>query len=146
MMVKREGKPVKKIKIKWIVFGLVGVLLVLFFAGQFYERIDPTAVDKIVLKTYDHDSYGEKELTEEEARKLVFLYNTSRCLGDVNAEPCCASYGFGVYFKDGSHFYVGEGPKSKMIVNRGSGIRYYIENQALIDYILQLSRKYGLPT
>lgn len=72
------------------------------------------------------------------------LYNLSREAGEVDAEPCCPAYGFYLYLDDGSHIYVGEGVKSKMILRDGDNDRY-LASRLMIRYIRHLADKYDLP-
>lgn len=129
-----------------ITLGLmVCAALLIWLSSSVFVRISFRDVKEVRLYAYDHITRDETGLTQEEARQIVRLFNRSRHGGEVDAEPCCDSYGFTVDFTDGSTLYVGEGVKSKMIVRQGSRQPYYLENQALIDYILELVERYDLP-
>ena len=121
------------------------IVLLRVLIGVSGLHIDPLAVEKVELKTYDHRTRGEIELTALETWKLLALYNSSTFAGLVNAEPCCDAYGFKVYFRDGNTLYIGQGVRSKMIVRPDLGDAYYVQNQLLIQYIYALAEKYDLP-
>lgn len=132
---------------KWLkpIGIIVGILVFLWLIGFFRHLTSYNQVEKIVLRTYDHSSHGEVELTEAEAKKIIALYNLSREAGEINAEPCCSEYGCYIYFKDGTHLWIGEGIRSKLILNPGTGERCYMDNSWLIDYMEELAIKYDLP-
>lgn len=133
---------------KWLVgsgVAVVCIILILVCIGSIRKPIIPFQVEKIELKTYDHRDYGNAELTNEEEKKLIKLYNQAWYAGDVTGEPCCDSYGFKVYYHNDSTLYVGEGTGSKMIVRSRPGAPFYIKSQELVDYICELAEKYDLP-
>ena len=130
-------------KIRTILFWCIGILLFLFLIGFFRHLVLPCQVDRVELKTYDHSTYGQQELTKLEERILLNLYNLSRDAGEVNAEPCCDSYGFYIYYKDGTHKYVGEGPGWKMILRAKDDC--FMQNPLLLKYIYSLAEKYDMP-
>lgn len=134
---------VKWSKIKYIVLWLLGILALLILLGFLRHLVLPLQVERVELKTYDHNTYGQRELTKLEERILLNLYNLSRDSGDVTAEPCCDSYGFYIYYKDGTHKYVGEGEGSEMIL-RGKH-KCTMQNPLLIKYIYSLAEKYDMP-
>lgn len=136
-------------KPKWRKAGIValwvlGILLFLLLLGYFRNMVAPWRVNRAELHTYDHDSYCQAELTDKEKWTLTMLYNLSREAGEVDAEPCCPAYGFYLHLSDGSHIYVGEGVKSKMILRDGDDDRY-LASRLMIRYIRHLADKYDLP-
>ena len=135
-------------KKKHLYVGVVGlcVLLVLFFSGFFYQRISFRDVKEVRLYTYDHTVSEEVGLSDEEARKIIRLYNRSRHGGEVTGEPCCDGYRITIDLSDGSTITLSEGARDKAIL-KGPGERWhYLINQELIDYILELAERYDLPT
>lgn len=132
-----------KQKIKTIVLWCVGILISLYLIGFFHHLVLPLQVERVELKTYDHNTYSQRELTKSEERILLNLYNLSRDSGDVTGEPCCDSYGFYIYYKDGTHKYVGDGEGSEMIL-RGKH-RCNMQNPLLIKYIYSLAEKHDMP-
>ena len=135
---------------KWIVAGVVIVLLVLFIAGSGLLRapIDLAKVEKMELHTYDHVRMGKVELTQEEQRMIAFLYNISPRGGEITAEPCCAGYTVETYLTDGRKITVSENGASIMNVrvrNEKELDDFCASCPLLVDYILTLAEKYDLP-
>lgn len=127
--------------------GIVAcILLALFSIRFFYPRIAYRDVKEVRLYTYDHETRKEVGLTDEEARKMIRLYNRSRHGGEIDAEPCCAGYCITIDLTDGSTITVQEGARDKVILAGPGKRRHYLINQALIDYILELAEQYDLPT
>ena len=130
-----------------ILGGIVAcILLALFSTRFFYPRIAYRDVKEVRLYTYDHETRKEVGLTDEEARKMIRLYNRSRHGGKIDGEPCCAGYCITIDLTDGSTVTVQEGARDKVILAGPGGRRHYLINQALIDYILELAEQYDLPT
>lgn len=130
-----------------ILGGIVAcILLALFSTRFFYPRIAYRDVKEVRLYTYDHETRKDVGLTDEEARKMIRLYNRSRHGGEVTGEPCCAGYCITIDLTDGSTITVQEGARDKVILAGPGGRRHYLINQALIDYILELAEQYDLPT
>ena len=130
-----------------ILGGIVAcILLALFSTRFFYPRIAYRDVKEVRLYTYDHETRKEVGLTDEEARKMIRLYNRSRHGGEIDGEPCCAGYCITIDLTDGSTVTVQEGARDKVILAGPGGRRHYLINQALIDYILELAEQYDLPT
>lgn len=102
-------------------------------------------VEKVVLETFSHtEGYDSLELNALEKLAVMMLCNLSIYAGEPNAEPCCDSYRFHFYLPDGSEISVGEGAKSKVIVNPISGSRFWVYNEPLIRYIYALVDQYDL--
>ena len=120
--------------------------MALFSTRFFYPRIAYRDVKEVRLYTYDHETRKEVGLTDEEARKMIRLYNRSRHGGEITDEPCCAGYCITIDLTDGSTVTVQEGARDKVILAGPGGRRHYLINQALIDYILELAEQYDLPT
>lgn len=130
-----------------ILGGIVAcILVVLFFTRFYYPRIAYRDVKEVRLYTYDHETREEVGLTDEEARKMIRLYNRSRHGGEITGEPCCAGYCVTINLTDGSTITVQEGARDKVILAGPGGRRHYLINQALIEYILELAEQYDLPT
>ena len=131
----------------WIAAAVVCVALVLVLAlfGFFRNMIAPGGVDRIELHTYDHENYGQADLTGWEAQLVIALFNFSRQAGEVEAEPCCDGYRLEIYFADGQEITISEGVDAKLIVRQSGHEPYYISGRALIDYIFALAEKYDLP-
>ena len=127
--------------------GIVAcILVVLFFTRFYYPRIAYRDVKEVRLYAYDHETREEVGLTDEEARKVIRLYNRSRHGGnDIFASPCCASYCVTIDLTNGSTITVQEGVWDRVIVTRKGGHQHYLTNHALIDYILELVERYDLP-
>lgn len=122
------------------------VLLILFFSGFFYQRISFRDVKEVRLYTYDHQTGKEVGLTDEDAQRIIRLYNRSRHGGEITGEPCCAGYCVTIDLTDGSTITVQEGTRDKVILRKSGGHQHYLINQALIDSILELAEQYDLPT
>lgn len=135
---------------KWVVAGVVIVLVVLFIAssGLLRSPIDLTKVEKMELHTYDHERMGEVELTQAEQWMIAFLYNISLRGGEITAEPCCDAYRVEVYFNDGRELSVSENGASIMNVrvrDERELDNFCASCPLLVDYILTLAEKYDLP-
>lgn len=130
---------------KWMKICLIVLCAVLVFevlAWAFGIRMNPLAVERIELYTYDHEHEGRVVLTDQEALKAMFIYNLSLPSSKVNAQPCCDSYRLEMYFKSGEKLFVSDGTKDKLVINTSD---YYVANQWLVDYILELVEQYELP-
>lgn len=130
-------------KKKWLILGAVAVcaVLALYFSGFFYQRIAYRDVKEVRLYAYDHKTSKEIGLTDEEAQKIIRLYNRSRHGGEITGEPCCASYRISIHLTDGSIVTFSDG----QIVKPSYGERHRLINKALVDYILELVEHYQLP-
>lgn len=138
-------------KINWriiqkIAIWTASILLFLILIGFFRHLVIPFQVERVELHTYDHSTYGQRVLTDAEARILLNLHNLSRDSGKINGEPCCDSYGFYIYYKNGKTQYIGEGSGSEMII-RGKEYEDHrnLQNPLLIKYIYSLAEKYDMP-
>lgn len=135
---------------KWIIAGVVIVLVALFLVGSGLLRspIDLTKVERMELHTYDHVRMGEVELTKEEQRMIALLYNISHRGGEITAEPCCAGYTVDVYLTDGRKISVSENGASIMnarVWDEDGTDDFCVACPLLVDYILALVEKYDLP-
>lgn len=130
-------------KKKWIILGAAAVcaVLVLYFSGFFYQRIAYRDVKEVRLYAYDHTTSKEVGLTDEEAQRVIRLYNRSRHGGEITGEPCCASYRITIHLTDGSTVTFSDG----QIVKPSYGERHRLINKALVKYILELVERYDLP-
>ena len=135
-------------KKKFLILGgiVACALLVLFFTRFYYPRIAYRDVKEVRLYTYDHTVSEEVGLSDEEARKIIRLYNRSRHGGEVTGEPCCTGYRITIDLSDGSTITLSEGTRDKAILKGPGGRRHYLTNRALIEYILELAEQYDLPT
>lgn len=130
---------------KWMKIGLIVLCVVLVFevlAWVFGIRVNPFTVQKIELYAYDHEQERRVVLNDQEALKAMLLFNISLPSREVDAQPCCDSYRLEMYFKNGEKLFVSEGTKDKLVISTSD---YYVANQWLVDYILELVAKYELP-
>lgn len=126
--------------------GIVAcILVVLFFTRFYYPRIAYRDVKEVRLYTYDHETREEVGLTDEEAQRIIQLYNLSRHGGEVTGTPCCAGYCVTIDLSNGSTITLSEGARDKAVLTGPGGRWHYLTNQALIDYILELAEQYNLP-
>ena len=126
--------------------GIVAcILVVLFFTRFYYPRIAYRDVKEVRLYAYDHETREDVGLTDEEARKVIRLYNHSHHGGEVTGTPCCASYCVTIDLSNGSTITLSEGARDKAVLTGPGGRWHYLTNQSLIDYILELVERYDLP-
>ncbi len=130
---------------QWCVAVACAVLLAITVLGL-RNRINPLRVEKIVV-------YGQ-ELTDEEMRRFLWLYNTSRLSAKhPGCEPCTVDDRIYIYYADGSYL---------SIVDHGSHDwefqtdycdregkytdrkRVYVANERLDEFVQALVEKYGL--
>ena len=133
---------------KWMKISLivVGVLLVFeLFAWIFGYRICPWDVEKARLYAYDDAThkYYSAELTDEEALKIVLLYNfCTTHLGtemvDGPTEPDIVV----LQMKNGEKVTMLPVRGKRLIVKPGY---LWADNRLLYDYIQELLEKYDLP-
>ena len=113
--------------------------------GFFRTFINPVRVDKIILYSAPHTGCsGHAELSAAEVQKFIALYNTSRYIAEITAEPCCDEFWLEIYLNDGNAIRISEGTHSKMIVKPVSGNRFYVESVFLRNYIASLMAAYSL--
>jgi hypothetical protein len=141
------------VKKRWhIIFGvaLLAIILLFVFLGKMGDNPFPVAADaveRIELKTYSHTYLpGNKqaELSRAEANKIIRLINWSGYDPQITGEPCCDTYWLEIYFVGGAMLRVSQGGKDTMIVNPLVGERYWVRNQALVSYVLELIETYEL--
>lgn len=133
---------------KWMKICLivVGVLLVFeLFAWIFGCRICPWDVEKVRLYAYDDAThkYYSAELTDEEALKIVLLYNfcsvhTGQEMVDGPTEPDIVE----LQLTGGSEVTMLPIRGQRLIIKPGY---LCVTNEWLRDYIRELLDKYGLP-
>ena len=132
-------------KKKWIIIGIVALLLLLLCIRK---PIFSICIDQVILKTHSHSwtpGTTEVVLNRGEAWKAIFLYNFGIVGGRITSEPCCDTYWLEVYFTDGSQIRIAEGNNNdKMIITPVSGERYYIRSKALINFVHELIERYNM--
>ena len=130
---------------KWMKICLIVLCVALVFevaAWLIGIRVNPFALERIELYTYDHECEGRVVLNGQEALRAVLIYNFSLPSRKVNGQPCCDSYRLEMYFVNGEKLFVSEGTKEKLVISTSD---YYIANQWLVNYILELAEQYKLP-
>ena len=133
---------------KWMKICLIIICVLLvfeFFAWVFGFRINPFAVEKAVLCSYEYESdeYHTVELTKSQILKISLLYNyCSFPLGKIMADPPPMA--------DRVEFHFATGRKIMMDTLRGERLLmkpgyYSYANAWLWNYIQDLLEKYDLP-
>ena len=138
----------KKQRIAFIVSALFIVILCvsLFAACQKIERIEENQVEKIVVWVYD---YGEKEyeMTSDDTKKFIELYNSSKYGGEGTGEGCTPEFGIRVYFRDGTYLLVSDFcgfRKFEVSLRNADGVQqawYYISSEEFSEFALELADK-----
>jgi hypothetical protein len=136
----------------WIIIGFCVLIIAMLIFSFCKLPINPfpiagARVERIELKTYSHTYLpGNKqaELSRAEANKIIRLINWSGYDPQIDGEPCCDTYWLEIYFVGGAMLRVSEGGKHTMIVNPLIGERYWVRNQALVSYVLELIETYEL--
>ena len=124
---------------------IVCAALLIWLCFSVFPRISFRDVKEVRLYTYDHETREEVGLTDEEAQRIIQLYNLSRHGGEVTGTPCCAGYCVTIDLTNGSTITLSEGARDKAVLTGPGGRWHYLTNQALIDYILELAEQYNLP-
>ena len=128
----------------WRPYIIILVLLILL--GSWANGwVFPLFIDRVEVYTYDHKIAGSIELNAIESVVAVTLSYLGVWAGEVNAEPCCDGYRLEVHYWDGTEVYFSEGAWSKLITNRPIGVRHYIWNPLMLEYIKFLANVYELP-
>ncbi len=147
IMDKKGGILIKKAMIKWsiIIAGLI--VIVCYFKFSSGRWVLPSQVKGVQLEGYsscDDPAPRNMELSDSEARDLLFHYNLAGCEGSVTADSCTSEFGFTIYLKDGSYISVSEAGDPRMTVSPLHGDRYWIKSEALADYVRELVEQYDL--
>lgn len=138
-------KHMRKIGIS--VLCIVGILvLLLLLTGHFRHIVKPSQIDRIDFFTYVDNEMYIKKLTEDEISAFLTLYNLSRDVGEIDAERLYRTYGFRIYYKDGSYQDMEEGINSKWNLRDSSDENgRFLKNPMLVNYTYKLAEKYDMP-
>lgn len=132
---------------KWMKIALIVLCVVLVFevlAWVIGIRVNPLAVEKIELYSYDYENDEEYhvELTEEEKWMVSLLYNMSTIMRKLYADPPPMSDRLVIYSESGEMFSVAPLDNEKLLTKQSY---HKISNPLLYKYIQSLLEKYGLP-
>lgn len=89
------------------VLFIVILCVSLFTACKKIERIEESQVEKVVVCLYN-DGDKEYEMTSDEAKKFIELYNSSKYEGDDTDGCSTPLFGICIYFRDGTHLLIHE--------------------------------------
>ena len=132
---------------KWMKIALIVLCAVLVFevlAWVIGIRVNPLAVEKIELYSYDYENDEEYhvELTEEEKWMVSLLYNMSTIMRKLYADPPPMSDRLVIYSDSGEMFSVAPLDNEKLLTKQSY---HKISNPLLYKYIQLLLEKHGLP-
>lgn len=138
----------KKTIIKWSI--IAAVILGAILSIQFIRArwIAPCLIEKIEFKGYcvccEGIASATVELSRDEIRELMRIYNTPVKQRELLGEGCNSDYSFKVYLVGGVSFYVREAGSPRIEVNPIFGKKYWIFSDALTEYAEELIEKYNL--
>ena len=138
-----------------IIIGICALIIAILIFSFCKLPINPfpiirATVERIELRTDSHsDSDGlsgknQALLDKTEVNKVLRLINWSGYDPQITGEPCCDTYWLEIYLVGGNVIRVSEGGKNTMIVNPLIGERYWVRNQALVRYVLELIETHEL--
>jgi len=131
------------------VFSVLFVVLLcmsLLTACRAFQRIEENQVEKIVVWVYD---YGKKEyeMTSDDTKKFIELYNSSKYGGEGTGEGCTPEFGIHVYFRDGTYLLVNDFcgfRKFEVSFRNADGVQkawYYISSEEFSAFAADLADK-----
>ena len=132
---------------KFVPFLLASILMIgLIGYGinscQRFPKIDPEQVDTVSV--WVHTS--QWNMTSSDVDKFINLYNASKYKGEGTGEGGTPAFGVEVYFVDGSELHIHDfqamGRDFEVTFFDASGERtawYYINNQALLEYLCKMA-------
>ena len=121
----------------------ITVLCFSFFAcSKSLDSIDASRVEKVFLRNHD----GEYELTEEESKRLIELYNASYYEGEATGGGGTPDFGVSIYFNDQIQFQVNEfagGAANGSVfevfwIGIPFGSAFYVKNDEMYSFIKEL--------
>jgi hypothetical protein len=129
---------------------LVAVVLLLAFGDR--KTVNPFPirrgeVERIELKTDTHTyEPGSKQvqLSRADINQIIRLINWSGYDPQIEGEPCCDTYWLEIYLTHGGMIRVSQGGRDTMIVHPLLGDRYWVRNDKLVAYVLELIDTHGL--
>ncbi len=137
----------KKHRIASIFSALFIVVLCvsLFTACNKIERIEENQVEKIVARVVNSEK--ECELTSDDTKKFIELFNTSKYEGKSTGEGGTPEFGISVYFSDGAYLLVNDFDglrKFEVSFCKANGVQqhsYYISSEELYAFAAELADK-----
>ena len=136
----------------WIIIGSCVLVIAVLFFSFVRLPINPfpiarATVERIELKTDTHTyEPGSKQvqLSRAEINQLIRLINGSGYDPQIEGEPCCDTYWLEIYLTHGGMIRVSQGGRDTMIVHPLLGDRYWVRNDKLVAYVLELIDTHGL--
>lgn len=136
----------KKHKNAFIASALFIVILCLplLTACNKMERIEENQIERIVVWVHGRKEY---EMTSDDAKIFIELYNSSKYGGAGTGEGCTPEFGIRVYFRDGTYLLVNDFcgfRKFEVSLRNADGIQqacYYISSEAFSEFALELADK-----
>lgn len=110
------------------------------------QQIEEDQVAKIVVWVYDHGK-KEYEMTLEDTKKLIELYNSSKYGGEGTGEGGTPEFGIRVYFLDGTYLLINDFcgfRKFEVSLRNADGAHqawYYISSEKFSEFALELADK-----
>lgn len=137
----------KKHRIASIFSALFIVVLCvsLFTACNKIDRIEENQVEKIVARVVNSEK--EYELTSDDTKKFIELFNTSKYEGKSTGEGGTPEFGISVYFSVGAYLLVNEFDglrKFEVFFCKADGTQqhsYYISSEELYAFAEEMADK-----
>lgn len=126
-------------------FLIVVLCVSLFTACNKIEIIEENQVEKIVARVINNEK--EYEMTSDEAKKFIKLFNTSKYEGKSTGEGGTPEFGISVYFSDGSYLLANEFDglrKFEVFFCKADGTQqsgYYISSEELYVFAEEMVGK-----
>lgn len=126
-------------------FLIVVLCVSLFTACNKIEIIEENQVEKIVARVINNEK--EYEMTSDEAKKFIELFNTSKYEGKSTGEGGTPEFGISVYFSDGSYLLANEfdgSRKFEVYTSKANGVQsrcYYVSSEELYAFAAEMAGK-----
>ena len=133
-------------KMRWIVY-LAVALVVLSVFWWMNGAVNPFAVERMELRTTDHETSQTIKLNIVETWTALSLHNLGLWDGDIHGDPGDPVFDFDVYLKNGQKVSISQGTRNCVRVY-GSPLpqlRRDPWNPLLIGYIKLLAWSHGMP-
>ena len=129
------------------VLFIVALCVSLFAACNKMDSIEENQVDKIAAWVIDSEK--EYELSADEAKKFIELFNTASYEGKSTGEGGTPQFGIRVYFSDGAYLYVNDFcglAKFEVYSCKANGSQsrcYYVSSEELFAFAAEMADKVG---
>ncbi len=133
-------------KKRWIVY-LAVALVVLSVFWWMNGAVNPFAVERMELRTTDHETSQTIKLNIVETWIALSLHNLGLWDGDISGDPGDPVFDFDVYLKNGQKVSISQGTRARVRVHGSPLPRLdrFPWNPLLIGYIKLLAWSHGMP-